>query len=156
LSTLLGARARLLSQGAAPPLEELDSFLVYPGSVTGIQLDATLGAEPLEEALERLADDAEAAAQRAGGVLLVSDRLADEERAPLPSLLALGAVQSRLVSAGLRTRCSLVVEADDIRDSHGCACLLGYGADAVSPRLALETAAALAARDKLGGDHPSP
>src|SRR5439155_4759706 len=81
---------------------------------------------------------------------------ADERRAPLPSLLALGAVHARLVATGLRTRCSLVVEADDVRDSHACACLLGYGADAIAPRLALETVAALASRDKLGADHPSP
>ena len=51
--------------------------------MTGTQLDATLGAEPLEETLDRLADDAEAGARRAGGVLLLSDQLADEERAPL-------------------------------------------------------------------------
>ena len=156
LATLLGARAALQSKGPAPPLQELESFLVYPGAVYGAELDATLGPEPVEEALERLAANAEAAARRTGGVIVLTDERADEHHAPLPSLLALGAVHARLVAAGLRTRCSLVVEADDVRDSHACACLLGFGADAVAPRLALETAAALAASDKLGGDHPSP
>ena len=45
---------------------------------------------------------------------------------------------------------------DEPREAHDFACLLGYGADAICPRLALETVAALAADDKLGGDHPSP
>ena len=45
---------------------------------------------------------------------------------------------------------------DDPREAHDFACLLGYGADVICPRLALETVAALAAADKLGGDHPSP
>jgi len=49
-----------------------------------------------------------------------------------------------------------VLAGDDPREAHDFACLLGYGADVICPRLALETVAALAAADKLGGDHPSP
>jgi glutamate synthase (ferredoxin) len=51
---------------------------------------------------------------------------------------------------------SIVVDAEEPREAHDFACLLAYGADVVCPRLALETIAALAADDKLGGDHPSP
>ena len=93
-------------------------------------------------------------ARRAGTPVLV---LTDAAAAPaVPCLLAVGAVQQRLVAAGRRSDVSLVVVSDEPRDSHHVACLLGYGADAVCPRLALETIAALAAADRLGGDQPSP
>ena len=77
-------------------------------------------------------------------------------RAPIPSLLALSAAHQRLVERGLRTRCSLLVESDEPRDTHMVAALVGYGADVVCPRLALETVAQLAAADKVGGDRPDP
>ena len=51
-------------------------------------------------------------------------------------------------------RCSLLVASDEPRDTHAIACLLGYGADAICPRLALETVARMAADDKIGGDRP--
>src|SRR5207245_10548075 len=60
------------------------------------------------------------------------------------------------VAAGARTRTSIVVVGDEPREAHDFACLLGYGADAVCPRLALETVAALAAAGQVGGDQPSP
>ena len=57
---------------------------------------------------------------------------------------------------GLRTTCSLLVSSDDTRDTHMVATLVGYGADVVCPRLALETVARLAETDKVGGDRPTP
>ena len=74
----------------------------------------------------------------------------------VPPVLGVGAVHQRLVAAGVRTTTSIVVISDEPREAHDFACLIGYGADAVCPRLALETVAALASDDKLGGDHPSP
>ena len=71
-------------------------------------------------------------------------------------LLAVGAVHHRLVARGLRSLATIVVETDEAREAHHLACLLGYGAEAICPRLALETVAALAAADKVGGDRPSP
>ena len=79
---------------------------------------------------------------RAGtGILILDDGGVDDERAPVPALLATGAVHHRLVACGLRSDTSLVVSADDARDTHYLACLLGYGADAICPGLALETVA---------------
>ena len=89
-------------------------------------------------------------------MLLLSDADAGPDRAPVPMLLAVGAVHDRLVAEELRTFATLVVESDEPREVHHVACLLGYGAEAICPRLALETVAALAAADKLGGDRPSP
>ena len=59
-----------------------------------------------------------------------------------------------LVEEGVRTTTSLVVASDEPREAHHFACLIGYGADAVRPRLALETVADLGAADKLGGGGP--
>ncbi len=87
-------------------------------------------------------------------MLLVSDTTPG--RAPIPALLATGIVHHRLVASQLRTKATLLVETDEAREVHHIACLLGYGAEAVCPRLALETLAAMAAADKIGGDRPSP
>ena len=74
----------------------------------------------------------------------------------MPSLLATSVVHHHLVSVGLRTLATLLVESDEPREVHHVACLLGFGAEAVCPRLALQTIAALAEDDRIGGDRPSP
>src|SRR5581483_10462945 len=62
------------------------------------------------------------------------------ENIPVPMAMAVGAVHEALVGAGLRTLAGLAVEAGDCRDVHHAAVLIGYGAGAVCPWLALETA----------------
>nr|MDQ4030147.1 glutamate synthase large subunit [Actinomycetota bacterium] len=161
LRTLLGARSPLLlERPEAARLIELESFFVFSSTLSPIgpfPLDGTfVEGEGLEAACERLGQEAEAAVRGGAAVLLVTDSAAGPERVPVPALLALGAVHHRLVAVGLRSRTSIVVESDEPRESHHFACLLGYGADAIAPRLALESVAALAGADKLGGDHPSP
>jgi glutamate synthase domain-containing protein 2/glutamate synthase domain-containing protein 1/glutamate synthase domain-containing protein 3 len=161
LRTLLGARAPLLlERPEAARLVELESFFVFSSSLPALgplPLDGTFAeGESLELALDRLGSEAEAAVRDGAALLLVSDAAAGPERVPLPALLAVGTVHHRLVAAGLRSRASILVESDDPRESHHFACLLGYGADAICPRLALETVAAMAAADRLGGDRPTP
>ena len=158
LRTLIGRREPLLSQGPeAAHLIELESFFLYPSGVAelrGIRLSTVLQAgERLDRACERLAAQASALVDRGADILVLTD---EDTTTAIPALLALGAVHQRLVASGRRSLVSLVVVSDEPRDSHHLACLLGYGADAVCPRLALETVAALAAADRLGGDHPSP
>jgi len=157
LRTLLGARAPLVGEHPRRArLLELDSFFLFPSvldelACRGAVLDATFdGHEGLRGACSRLA----AAACAADNELIVLDDRA--MRPSVPAVLAIGAVHQRLVHEGLRTGASIVVVSDEPREAHDFACLLGYGADAICPRLALETVAALAAVDKLGGDHPSP
>ncbi|HKN39806.1 MAG TPA: glutamate synthase-related protein, partial [Acidimicrobiia bacterium] len=72
------------------------------------------------------------------------------ERAPVPGVLATGAVHHRLIAARLRSDASVVADTGDARDVAAVACLLGYGADAICPRLALESVALLADTDQLG------
>ena len=158
LRTVLGPRAPLLSElPEACRLLTLPSFFLYPSGVDDlmltdrapwpvIPLNATFpaaeGPAGLRAAIERLRDEAVAAVTGGAGILVLDVDEAGPTRVPLPSLLACGAVHQALVAERLRSRTSLVVVAADAFDVHGIAVLLGYGADAVSPRLALATVAA--------------
>ncbi|MGZ4462819.1 MAG: glutamate synthase-related protein [Gaiellaceae bacterium] len=159
LRTLLGERAPILTEGPeAAKLIELESFFLFPSALDelgAVRLDATFdGQEGLRGACERLGSEATALAEQGSALLLVSDTGISAERAAVPSLLAVGTIHQRLVAAGLRTRASILVESNEARETHHFATLLGFGADAICPRLALETMAAYAAADKVGGDHP--
>ncbi len=158
LQTLVGPRAPLLAEGPeGAKLLELESFFLYPSALPLLRakvLDATFRDESLASACSRLASVAVAAARDGAESLLLDDAATAEGRLPLPALLAVAAVHRSLVEAGLRTSTSLVVASDEPREVHHFACLLGYGADAVCPRLALETVAELGAADKLGGATP--
>src|ERR1700722_5238464 len=99
--------------------------------------------------LRRAIDDLRAKAvelvQGGAQILLLTDRAlaqpsARAELLPIPMAMATGAVHHALVDAGVRTQAGLAVEAGDIRDLHHAAVILGYGAGAVCPWLALETA----------------
>ncbi|HNQ04752.1 MAG TPA: glutamate synthase-related protein [Thiobacillaceae bacterium] len=105
---------------------------------------AAQGPAGLSEALYQVCLRAEHAVGAGYSVVILSDREIDAERAPIPSLLACSAVHQHLVRAGLRTRCSLVVETGDAREVHHCAVLAGYGAEAIHPWLAFASIAALA------------
>jgi len=161
LATLLGARAPLLVDApeAAAGIE-LDSFFLFPSvldELAVVRLDASFEPEEgLERACERIGDAAEAAVHDGHGMLLLSDAEASPQRPPVPMLLATAVVHHRLVASGLRTLATLLVESDEPREVHHVACLLGFGAEALCPRLALQTVAALAEADRIGGDRPSP
>src|SRR5690606_3020938 len=74
---------------------------------------------------------------------MLSDRGMDAERAPIPALLATGAVHHHLIRAGKRAFTSLIVESGEPREVHHMATLIGYGAAAIHPYVALATAAQL-------------
>jgi glutamate synthase (ferredoxin) len=153
LTTLLGPRDPLLwDRPETAALLEYESFFLFrlPG---GSHLDATWpvdqGPGGLRFAVEHLAETAVKAAQQGSGIQVISDEHTGAERAPIPSLMAVGAVNTALLRAGHRTRTSLVVQTDDARESHHFACLLGYGAEAVYPRLGLATVASLALSGRI-------
>ncbi|MGH7534392.1 MAG: glutamate synthase central domain-containing protein, partial [Gemmatimonadales bacterium] len=93
--------------------------------------DPAAGPEGLFPALAGLRRVAERAVRRGARILVISDRAAGERRAPIPMLLAVGAVRQHLVERGLRARVGLVAEAGDALDIHHFAALFGYGAEAV-------------------------
>ncbi len=94
----------------------------------------------LEVGIEALCANAEQLVRDGVEILLLSDRNADAELLPIPMAIAVSVVHHALVKAGLRTRTGIAVEAGDVRDVHHAAVLIGYGAGAVCPWLALETA----------------
>ena len=106
-------------------------------------LDATWpvseGAGGLQRALDRLCREASAAIDAGDNILILVRPRRGAERAPLPALLAVGAVHHHLVREGTRLQAGLVVESGEPREVHHIACLLGYGASAVCPYLAFET-----------------
>ena len=104
----------------------------------------------LEGALERLCAEAEAAVQEGSALLVLSDRAAGRNLRPIPALLATAAVHHHLLAQGLRMQCSLIVESAEPREVHHFAMLLGYGAEAVNPFLALETVEQMARDGELG------
>ena len=100
--------------------------------------EAAAGPDELKRAIEKLTQDAINAVRRGATILVISDRDADKARAPIPMLLAIGAVHQGLVRARQRIRTGLVAEAGDAWDVHHLAALFGYGAEAVHPWLALQ------------------
>jgi glutamate synthase (NADPH/NADH) large chain len=93
----------------------------------------------LEKALDRLCRYAVDAVEDGFQVIVLSDRALDSEHAAIPSLLAVSTVHHHLIRKGHRGAVGLVVEAGDVWEVHHFACLIGFGATAVNPYLALET-----------------
>jgi glutamate synthase domain-containing protein 2/glutamate synthase domain-containing protein 3 len=103
----------------------------------------------MERALDSLCRRASLAIKSGYTVLILSDRGADEESAPIPSLLALSAVHHHLVREGTRTQVCLIVESGEPRETMHFCLLIGYGASAVNPYLAIETLESFDERGQL-------
>ena len=101
----------------------------------------------LHAAVEHLKAQAESLVRTGYNILLLSDREASAHNAPVPSLLAMGAVHHHLVELGLRASTSVIVEGGDIRETHHVATLIGYGASALCPYMAYAALADLHARN---------
>ena len=113
--------------------------------------DVDGGGEALQAALARVRAEVVAAIEAGARIVVLTDRGGDAGRAPIPSLLLTSAVHHHLVRERLRTKVGLVVEAGDCREVHHAALLIGYGAGAINPYLALETVEVLAAGGRLPG-----
>jgi glutamate synthase domain-containing protein 2/glutamate synthase domain-containing protein 1/glutamate synthase domain-containing protein 3 len=97
------------------------------------------GEQQLERAVETLCRRASLAIKSGYTILILSDRGLDEGYAPIPSLLALSAVHHHLIREQTRNQVALIVESGEPREVMHFALLLGYGASAVNPYLAIET-----------------
>ncbi|WP_224332378.1 glutamate synthase large subunit [Haloprofundus halobius] len=154
LESRLGNQRNMLAESPEHARQlVLDSPVVTDEQTAGIEdldgsdglrsetLDMTYerGEEELEDAVERLRDEAREAIEGGADIVVLSDRAAGPDRVPIPSLLATGAVHHSLVRNGLRNRAGLVVESGDPREVHHIATLVGYGAGAVNPYLAYQT-----------------
>jgi glutamate synthase (ferredoxin) len=115
--------------------------------------DVKAGGRGLEAGIAELRRAASQAIADGHNIIIISDRGHDHDRAPIPSLLAVSAVQHHLLREGTRTRVGLVVESGEPREVHHFALLLGYGASAINPYLAFETIHDMVRQGTLpGGD----
>ena len=112
------------------------------------------GGEGLAKALKNVRRLASDAIEAGATMLVLSDRGADVEMAPIPSLLFTSAVHHHLIREKTRTRVGLIVEAGDAREVHHMCLLIGYGAAAVNPYLAFETIEDLIAEDRTAMHDP--
>ncbi len=111
--------------------------------------DVLEGERGLKRALDSLCRRASLAVKSGYTLLILSDRGVDEEFAPIPSLLALTAVHNHLIREGTRTGVALIIESGEPREVMHHALLIGYGASAINPYLAIETIEELAATREL-------
>ena len=109
------------------------------------------GAVALEQRLEKLNREVDAAINDGATYLILSDRNSNRDLAPIPSLLLTSSVHHHLIRTGRRTMVGLVVEAGDVREVHHVAALVGYGAAAVNPYLALESVELMVRSGSLEG-----
>ncbi|MGO2606315.1 MAG: glutamate synthase large subunit [Brachybacterium tyrofermentans] len=112
------------------------------------------GTAALQRRLQEICEEAVAAIDDGATFLVLSDRDADQVLAPIPSLLLTSAVQHHLVRTGRRTSAALLVEAGDVREVHHAALLIGYGASAINPYLAMESVEELVRRGVISDITP--
>jgi glutamate synthase (NADPH/NADH) large chain len=112
------------------------------------------GGRALAEAIDAVRHRVSDAIEAGANVIILSDRNSTVELAPIPSLLLVSAVHHHLVRERARTRVGLVVESGDAREVHHMALLIGYGAAAVNPYLALESIDDMIANGQLVGVAP--
>ncbi|MPZ65567.1 MAG: glutamate synthase large subunit [Pseudonocardiaceae bacterium] len=109
------------------------------------------GGEALVRRLDEIRSEVSEAIEDGARLIVLSDRGADQRHAPIPSLLLTGAVHHHLVREKTRTQVGLVVESGDAREVHHVALLIGYGAAAVNPYMAMATVEDLAERGVMDG-----
>jgi glutamate synthase (NADPH) large chain len=120
---------------------DLPGFATH--AVSGL-FDVNAGGEALAARLAEIRAEVSAAIDDGARIIILSDRGASASKAPIPSLMLTGAVHHHLIREKTRTRVGLVVETADARECHHMALLIGYGASALNPYLAIETVEDLA------------
>ena len=107
----------------------------------------------LEKAIDRLFVEADRAYRDGANILILSDRGIDENHVPIPSLLAVSALQQHLVRTKKRTSVAMILESGEPREVHHFATLLGYGACAINPYLVQDTVKQLVDEHMLDKDY---
>ncbi|KAG2445645.1 hypothetical protein HXX76_000255 [Chlamydomonas incerta] len=155
LEMRLGARGNLLNPGADSYKQVLlDSPILLESEMQAISTDKVLGSKTfklffeagkpgaMEAALKKLCTDVEAAVKAGCQCVVLSDRPdggMDSGKAPIPALLATGAVHHHLIRTALRSDTSIVVDTATCYSTHHAAMLIGFGAHAICPYLGYET-----------------
>jgi glutamate synthase (NADPH/NADH) large chain/glutamate synthase (ferredoxin) len=129
---------------------EIDDPSFQPVTIPAV-FPAAEGVAGLERGVARMCAAAAEAVDAGRTVLVLSDRGVDAQHAPVPMLLAVGAVHHHLIRAGKRMRVDLIAETGEAWDVHQTALLIGYGAGAVNPYLALATLCELVESGEVTG-----
>ncbi|MBA0657303.1 hypothetical protein Goklo_009597 [Gossypium klotzschianum] len=135
---------RLSLKGPLLSIEETEAikkmnFKGWRSKVLDITYSKDCGRKGLEETLDRICAEARDAIKEGYTLLVLSDRAFSSKRVAVSSLLAVGAVHHHLVKNLERTRVGLIVESAEPREVHHFCTLVGFGADAICPYLAIET-----------------
>jgi glutamate synthase (ferredoxin) len=155
LGTSLGARKSWLEETPEHAKQvKLDSPFLFDHELTALKsipdpafqsvtiathFSAAAGVGDLNAALESVCQQAEQAVAAGRTIIILTDRGVDAQKVPIPMLLAMGAVHHHLIRVGRRLRCSIVCESGEARDVHHFAALVGFGASAVNPYVAIGT-----------------
>ena len=140
--------AKLIHANADGDFPGLESYVVkglFPVTADGSGLRARI-----EEIKSEVSD----AISKGARIIVLSDRDGDADNAPIPSLLLTAAIHHHLIREKTRTKVGLIVEAGDVREVHHVALLIGYGAGAVNPYLAMESAEDLVNQGVITGITP--
>ena len=123
----------------------------FDATTLPILYDADSGPTGLANAIRRLCERAVEAIDDGFNLLVLSDRGVDKKRMPIPALMAMSAVHHHLVREGIRLQTGLVIETAEAREVHHFALLIGFGAAAVCPWLALDSVRELARSGRVTG-----
>ena len=107
----------------------------------------------LKKGLDRLCRYAVDAVEDGFEVIVLTDRSIDSEHAAIPTLLACASVHHHLIRKGLRGKVGIIVEAGDVWEVHHYACLIGFGATAINPYMALSTIRDMKLHDKIKSEY---
>ncbi|GLU12011.1 hypothetical protein SLE2022_287200 [Rubroshorea leprosula] len=134
---------RLSLKGPLLSIEEVEAvkkmnYRNWRSKVLDITYLKERGRKGLEETLDRICAEADKAIKEGYTLLVLSDRAFSSERVAVSSLLAVGAVHQHLVKKLERTRVGLIIESAEPREVHHFCTLVGFGADAICPYLAIE------------------
>ena len=146
---LLKLKQPVLSSAELAKIKALDTPDLKAVTVPML-FDVAAGEGGLGRAVDALCATVAKAVADGATLVILSDRGVDRDHAPIPSLLATAAVHHHLSRDGTRTQCGLVIETGEAREAHHFCLLIGYGAGAVNPYVALETLADMQRQEMLG------
>ncbi|MBW2387353.1 MAG: glutamate synthase large subunit [Deltaproteobacteria bacterium] len=129
--------ARILAIDA-PGFEVATVSMLFKVSEAKVSETAEVGGG-MRDAVARMCAEVETAVDGGANIIVISDRGVAPDLAPIPSLLAIGAVHHHLIRVGKRTRCGIILETGEAREVGHFALLVGYGANAINPYLVIET-----------------
>ncbi len=169
LFTRIGESQNILSESAEhtrqvhvsqPILSREDFYRIKALEREGFyykSIDATFDVgdgETLEQGIDRICKEAVMAIEDGISILIISNRKESEQRAPIPGLLAIGAIHHHLVDQKLRTKAGLIGECSDTWETHHFATIIGYGGSAIYPYLAYDCIREAHNRGHLDNEQP--